>query len=61
MQRRADDAHVIRVVIGRGAARDTPHDGIGKPEALRPGLHGYGSRRITDQHPQGRTSCRSYL
>src|SRR5665647_2867489 len=24
MQRRADDAHVIRVIIGRGAARDGP-------------------------------------
>jgi len=26
------------------------HRGIGKPEALKHGLHGYWSRRITDEH-----------
>ncbi|WP_425424073.1 Txe/YoeB family addiction module toxin [Sanguibacter gelidistatuariae] len=36
--------------IARGAGQDTPHEGIGKPEALKQGLHGYWSRRITDEH-----------
>ena len=36
--------------IARGAGQDTPHEGIGKPEALKLGLHGYWSRRITDEH-----------
>ena len=36
--------------IARGAANGTPHEGIGKPEALKHGLHGYWSRRITDEH-----------
>ncbi|MHB1171134.1 MAG: Txe/YoeB family addiction module toxin [Lacisediminihabitans sp.] len=26
------------------------NEGIGKPEALKPGFHGYWSRRITDEH-----------
>lgn len=26
------------------------NEGIGKPEALKPGLSGYWSRRITDEH-----------
>lgn len=36
--------------IARGAADGTPHEGIGKPEQLKHGLHGYWSRRITDEH-----------
>ena len=36
--------------IARGAANGTPHEWIGKPEALKHGLHGYWSRRITDEH-----------
>jgi toxin YoeB len=28
----------------------SPHDGIGKPEALRGDLAGYWSRRINDEH-----------
>ncbi|TQL01930.1 Txe/YoeB family addiction module toxin [Cellulomonas sp. SLBN-39] len=36
--------------IARGAVDGTPHEGIGKPEALKHGLHGYWSRRITDEH-----------
>lgn len=28
----------------------SPHQGIGKPEALRHGLHGYWSRRINNEH-----------
>jgi len=36
--------------IARGAGQGAPHEGIGKPEALKPGLHGYWSRRITDEH-----------
>lgn len=36
--------------IARGAADDSPNVGIGKPEALKHGLHGYWSRRITDEH-----------
>ena len=36
--------------IARGAASGTPHEGIGKPDAIKPGLHEYWSRRITDEH-----------
>ncbi|HEY8718892.1 Txe/YoeB family addiction module toxin [Pengzhenrongella sp.] len=36
--------------IARGAAEGTPNEGIGKPELLKHGLHGYWSRRITDEH-----------
>lgn len=36
--------------ILRGAAGGTPHEGIGKPEQLKHGLHGYWSRRITEEH-----------
>ena len=28
----------------------SPHEGIGKPEALKHGLAGYWSRRINDEH-----------
>jgi toxin YoeB len=28
----------------------SPHDGIGKPEALKANLTGYWSRRINDEH-----------
>lgn len=28
----------------------TPSEGIGKPEALKHQLAGYGSRRVTDEH-----------
>lgn len=40
---------LIRDVI-RGADEDAPNVGIGKPEALKHGLHGYWSRRINDEH-----------
>lgn len=36
--------------IDRGIAQGRPHEGIGKPEALKHGLHGYWSRRINDEH-----------
>jgi len=36
--------------ISRGAAEGEPNAGIGKPEALKHGLSGYWSRRITDEH-----------
>lgn len=36
--------------IARGAADDEPNVGMGKPEPLKHGLHGYWSRRITDEH-----------
>lgn len=36
--------------IARGLRQHSPHEGIGKPEALKHGLHGYWSRRITDEH-----------
>jgi toxin YoeB len=36
--------------ISRGAERGDPHHGIGRPEALRFGLHGFWSRRITAEH-----------
>ena len=36
--------------IERGASDGAPHEGIGKPEQLKHGLHGYWSRRITDEH-----------
>lgn len=28
----------------------TPYTGLGKPEPLRGNLHGYWSRRVTDEH-----------
>ncbi|WP_399926590.1 Txe/YoeB family addiction module toxin [Streptomyces kanamyceticus] len=31
-------------------ARNGPDEGIGKPEPLKHGFHGYWSRRITDEH-----------
>jgi toxin YoeB len=36
--------------IARGAHDGRPNEGIGKPEALKHGLHGYWSRRISDEH-----------
>jgi toxin YoeB len=36
--------------IARGAAEAQPNVGIGKPEALKHGFHGYWSRRISDEH-----------
>ena len=36
--------------ITSAAQDDRPNEGIGKPEALNPGLHGYWSRRISDEH-----------
>ncbi len=36
--------------IARGAGDGAPNEGIGKPEQLKHGLHGYWSRRITDEH-----------
>lgn len=36
--------------IARGVRAGTPHEGIGKPERLKHGFHGYWSRRITDEH-----------
>ena len=46
------------VVITRKNNRDilrSPFEGIGKPEPLKHGLAGYGSRRIDDEH---RLVCR---
>ncbi|WP_084128655.1 Txe/YoeB family addiction module toxin [Demequina sp. NBRC 110055] len=40
---------VIRDIV-RGAQEGVPHEGIGKPEALKHGFHGYWSRRLTDEH-----------
>ncbi len=36
--------------ITRGADQGDPNSGIGKPERLKHGLHGYWSRRISDEH-----------
>ena len=36
--------------IARGAEAGIPNEGIGKPEQLKHGFHGYWSRRITDEH-----------
>ena len=36
--------------IDRGAVEGRPHEGIGKPEALKHGLRGYWSRCINDEH-----------
>ena len=38
------------VVITRAGSVGEPNVGIGKPEALKHGFHGYWSRRITDEH-----------
>lgn len=40
---------LIRDVL-RGIDEDEPNIGIGKPEALKHGLHDYWSRRINDEH-----------
>ena len=40
----AADQHAAQ---GRAARRN---EGIGKPEPLKHGFHGYWSRRITDEH-----------
>ena len=36
--------------ISRGADEGDPYSGIGKPEAMKHGLHGFWSRRITAEH-----------
>lgn len=36
--------------IARGSREGALHEGIGKPEALKHGLHGYWARRVTDEH-----------
>lgn len=36
--------------VVRAAQAGNGYQGIGKPEALKHGLHGYWSRRITDEH-----------
>ena len=36
--------------IARAGSVGEPNVGIGKPEALKHGFHGYWSRRITDEH-----------
>ena len=36
--------------ISRGADDGDPYSGIGKPEAMKHGLHGFWSRRITAEH-----------
>ena len=36
--------------IERGSDVGEPNAGLGKPEALKHGLSGYWSRRITDEH-----------
>lgn len=51
----SEDRRVLRRIndllrdVARGTTEGRPHDGIGKPEALRY-LQGYWSRRITDEH-----------
>ncbi len=42
--------NVLLKDIARGANASAPNEGIGKPEQLKRGLHGYWSRRITDEH-----------
>lgn len=52
----ANDRRVLKRIntllrdIQRGAGEGEPHIGIGKPEALKHGFHGYWSRRVTDEH-----------
>lgn len=36
--------------ISRGADEGDAYSGIGKPEAMKHGLHGFWSRRITAEH-----------
>ena len=36
--------------IARAGSVGEPNVGIGKPETLKHGFHGYWSRRITDEH-----------
>lgn len=42
--------NVLLKDVARGAAHGAPHEGIGKPEELKHGFHGYWSRRVTDEH-----------
>jgi len=41
---------VKKVVELIGDIQKHPHDGIGKPEALKHNFKGFWSRRITDEH-----------
>jgi toxin YoeB len=40
---------ILRDIV-RGSSEGEPNVGLGKPEALKHGLSGYWSRRITDEH-----------
>ena len=46
-----EDRRIVKRINGllRDIAR-SPDSGIGKPELLKHGFHGYWSRRITDEH-----------
>lgn len=52
----AQDRRVLKRInallkdIVRQSAGGRPNEGIGKPEALKYGLQGYWSRRISDEH-----------
>lgn len=47
----AQDRRIVKRInaLLRGIERNG-NEGIGKPEALKHGFHGYWSRRITDEH-----------
>jgi toxin YoeB len=47
---RTDPAMVTKINHLLNVIRRTPFEGLGKPEALRHGLRGFWSRRITDEH-----------
>ncbi|MHC5262987.1 Txe/YoeB family addiction module toxin [Streptomyces sp. UC4497] len=48
----AQDRKVLKRIntLLQDIARNGPDEGIGKPEPLKHGFHGYWSRRITDEH-----------
>lgn len=45
-----DPPMVTKINALLNVIRRTPFEGIGKPEALKHGLKGFWSRRITDEH-----------
>jgi toxin YoeB len=47
---RTDPAMVAKINNLLNVIRRTPFEGLGKPEALKHGLRGFWSRRITDEH-----------
>ncbi|TGA96426.1 Txe/YoeB family addiction module toxin [Streptomyces sp. MZ04] len=52
VRRQEQDRKILKRIniLLQDIARNGPDEGIGKPEPLKHGFHGYWSRRITDEH-----------